>query len=278
MLGSCRCIRRLLLLKVTNLIIWTRLEKLLWMSNVCFQAWPSTLHTLQRHTRTHTHYTWTVQPVIFLSFSPSAFLSLCAISLLSLLRISLSLSFSCSAALRNQLFCIYFIEIFLIIFPPLHSHFPFHFGLLLKISPNIFDVYFRLRLEKIFSFWGFFGVGGLMIEWLRQQSGWLGIRKQQSAPSSPYFNTVLQGEAVNTRGRCGSRRFPSELIVRAASAASWWPFIVNSCLWLWVRQWNLFVKRADFFFCSFSSPLKKEQQPFFTQTQFAPPHTLFVML
>lgn len=74
----------------------------------------------------------------------------------------------CLAALRNQLFCIYFIAIwpFLIYFP-LFFFTPSSFyrflsiwGLLLKISP-LYDVYFRFKLEQIFSF--FFGGGGGVI-------------------------------------------------------------------------------------------------------------------
>lgn len=38
------------------------------------------------------------------------------------------------------------------------SFYLFHLGLLLKISPNFVDVYFRFNLEKIF--WVFFGGGG----------------------------------------------------------------------------------------------------------------------
>lgn len=131
------------------------------------------LHTLQAEPFSQSSSCWTLPlsryPTLSLLFHfvPSHF---CHCSTL--------LSFSCSAALRNQIFCIYFIEIFLIT-PPAHLFFTFSFsfGLLLKICPNIFDVYFRLKLEKIFSLgfsfclFFFFGVGGLMVEKQRQQSG-----------------------------------------------------------------------------------------------------------
>lgn len=77
-----------------------------------------------------------------------------------------SLCFVFLAALRNQLFCIYFMVIWAFWFFShflLHSthfivSFPFG-GEFLKINP-IFDVYFRFKLEQIFSFCLVFLGGG----------------------------------------------------------------------------------------------------------------------
>lgn len=156
-------------------------------------------HTAAAHTTS-----WTIQPVVFVLDPPSVALShsqpslsLCAITLLSLLHIALIFLFSCFE--KSDILYLFYRNIS--DYPPAHLFFTFSFsfGLLLKICPNIFDVYFRLKLEKIFSLgfsfclFFFSGWGGLMVEKQRQQSGWLGIRRQQSAPSRLYFNTVLHG-------------------------------------------------------------------------------------
>lgn len=127
--------------RVTDLIVWNLTWKAFFLCECQKVLLPFRARSSRLHTHTHTT-TWTIQPVvlsrsptvrILFDFVPSHFC-----------HCSTSLSFSCSAALRNQIFCIYFIEIYFWL-PPLK--FSFSFGLLLKISLNIFDVYFRLKLE-----------------------------------------------------------------------------------------------------------------------------------
>lgn len=181
-------------------------------------------HTAAAHTTS-----WTIQPVVFVLDPPSVALShsqpslsLCAITLLSLLHIALIFLFSCFE--KSDILYLFYRNIS--DYPPAHLFFTFSFsfGLLLKICPNIFDVYFRLKLEKIFSlgfsfclffFSGWGGVDGWKTKTAVRVTG-----HTEAAISSK--QTVFQHCSAQwtQEGAVDPCRFPSELTVQASSAAA----------------------------------------------------------